>query len=143
MSPETAGSGFPQKEKLKSRKAIQALFEQGSSFVRLPFKMIYLFHKPEGDPPLVRFSVSVPKRSFPKAHDRNTIKRKIREVYRLQKFPLLQSCQSKMIGLDMMWVYVGKTELEYSILHAAATKIIEKTLALVEKNQGSGPKRKK
>ncbi|MDZ4707130.1 MAG: ribonuclease P protein component [Saprospiraceae bacterium] len=134
MNPETTGSGFPAKEKLKSRKKIQHLFEHGSSIVQLPFKMVYLFNKPEGDDlPLVQFSVSVPKRSFPRAHDRNRIKRKTREVYRLQKSSLLTLGQSKMIGLDMMWIYLGKTELDYHNLYTAATKLIQKTILAAEK----------
>lgn len=134
MQPETTGSGFPAKEKLKSRKAIQYLFEHGSSMVQPPFKLVYLFNIPEVDlVPLVKFSVSVPKKNNPKAHQRNRIKRKTREVYRLQKSPLLDNCHSKNISLDMMWIYMGKEELEYSVLFASASRIIQKLIIQAEK----------
>ena len=134
MNPETTGSGFPAKEKLKSRKKIQHVFEHGSAIVQVPFKVVYLFNKPEGnEPAFVRFSVSVPKRSFPRAHDRNRIKRKTREVYRLQKAALLQYGKAKRVGLDMMWIYLGKTELDYPSLYTAASKLIQKTMIAADK----------
>lgn len=131
MTPDTSGSGFPPQEKLKSRKAIQFLFESGSTAVQHPLKAIYLF-KAEV-PHLVRFGVSVPKRSTPKAIHRNKIKRKIREAYRLQKRELNQICFEKKTGLDMMWIYIGKSELEFQEGFDSASKLIQKIKSKVEK----------
>jgi len=134
MNPEATGSGFPAKEKLKSRKAIQFLFDHGSSMTQAPIKVIYLFKTGIGDPnALVKFSVSVPKKTTPKAYQRNRIKRLIREVYRLQKSPLLEVCQSRMISLDMMWIYMSKSEMDYPVFFSSASKIIQKTIALADK----------
>ncbi|MFQ3215160.1 MAG: ribonuclease P protein component [Marivirga sp.] len=78
---------FKKKECLSSRKIIQELFDKGSSFYLFPFKVIYLenplFLKDQTTPHQVL--ISVPKRKFKRAVDRNLLKRRIREGYRLNK----------------------------------------------------------
>ena len=74
-------------EKLKSRKQIELLFAQGKSISSFPVKVFYLpvVHTPEHP---VQVGVGVSARNFKKAVDRNTIKRRMREAYRLHKLPL-------------------------------------------------------
>ena len=76
---------FSKKERLKSRKAIEQLFKARQSFHVFPLRLIwYKMGVPLSQSP-AQFAVSVPKRAFPKAVQRNRIKRVIREVYRLNK----------------------------------------------------------
>lgn len=71
-------------EKLKSKKLITALFEKGKSVTVYPLKLVFLeTHFDDGV--LLKTGVSVSKRNFKKAVDRNRIKRLIREAYRLNK----------------------------------------------------------
>lgn len=131
MIPEAHGSGFPSREKLKSRKSIQYLFEHGSSMVQWPVRVIFRFNRTEGtEKPLVKTGVSVPKKTTAKAHRRNRIKRLMREVYRVQKSPLLETCSTKQLSLEMMWVFTGKEEPEYHLLYDTASKILQKLIKL-------------
>ncbi|MEN8856683.1 MAG: ribonuclease P protein component [Flavobacteriaceae bacterium] len=71
-------------ERLKSRKLIGKLFEEGTSIKIFPLRMVYLKSDPTSKFP-IQASFSVPKRNFKKAVDRNQVKRLLREAYRLEK----------------------------------------------------------
>ena len=75
---------FRKEEKLKSEKNIQELFSKGSSFYLFPFKVIVLLN-PNPAARVHQILISVSKRNFKRAVDRNLIKRRFREAYRLQK----------------------------------------------------------
>lgn len=92
---------FGKEEKLKSRKQIQRLFAEGETIVRYPVKLVYLKSSAEK---LHQVAVSVPKRNFKKATDRNRLKRLLRESYRLNK----QQLPVKSRGYFLMFIYLGK-----------------------------------
>jgi ribonuclease P protein component len=73
---------FPKAERLKSEKLIGELFEKGSSFYFFPFK-VFVMPAAGSDTHQVLFSVS--KKVYKKAVDRNLLKRRMRESYRLNK----------------------------------------------------------
>lgn len=75
---------FNKAEKLKSKKLITQLFENGKTVIAYPFKLVYLETVFE-DGTLLKTGVSVSKRNFKRAVDRNRIKRLMREAYRLNK----------------------------------------------------------
>jgi ribonuclease P protein component len=76
---------FGKSERLYREKYIQELFHKGSSFYLFPFK-VYLMASPEQSASLThQVLVSVSTRNFKKAVDRNLLKRRMREAYRLQK----------------------------------------------------------
>jgi ribonuclease P protein component len=78
---------FSKEERLSKEKWIKELFEKGSSFHLYPFRVICLRH-PEPAYPVNQILISVSVRNFKKAVDRNLLKRRIREAYRLQKAAL-------------------------------------------------------
>jgi ribonuclease P protein component len=81
---------FRKVEKLKKEKSIQELFEKGSSFYLFPFKVFFLVNADQ-QYPTHQLLFSVSKKNFKRAVDRNLIKRRMREAYRLQKNTLPQS----------------------------------------------------
>jgi ribonuclease P protein component len=83
--------GFPKAERLCGRKAAGTLFEKGRRISRPPLQLVYHFTE-HAEPmlPEIRVLVTVSKRNFRLAHDRNRIKRQIREAWRLTRFLLME-----------------------------------------------------
>lgn len=92
-------------EKLKSRKQIELLFAKGKSISAFPVKVFYL---PVEHTPVhpVQVGVGVSARNFKKAVDRNTIKRRMREAYRLHKLPIHEHlvAQQKSVAVFILWI---------------------------------------
>lgn len=75
---------YPKAEKLKSHKVIESLFKEGKSVAKYPLRLVYVSLNPdEFNQHLV--GVSVSKKYFKKAVDRNYYKRLLRESYRLNQ----------------------------------------------------------
>ncbi len=105
---------FGKDERLHSKKLIEKLFKEGKSFFKYPFKIVYLETEPFNTAP-VAVLVSVSKKRFKRAVERNRIKRLIREAYRKNKYILYESGKlnfqkSLLIGL----IYTGKTIIPYN-----------------------------
>lgn len=103
---------FPKDARLTSRKAIERLFENGQSFSAFPLKIIFE-PRPSGDEPS-RVLITVPARTFRKATDRNTLKRRIREGYRLNKSMLTSTS-----AFAVAYIYIAKEVLPSSTIHEA------------------------
>ncbi len=98
-------NSFPKSHRLRGRNAIKELFKEGSSFYLHPFKVIAR-SVPACNTVQTLFSVS--KRNFKKASDRNVLKRRMREAFRLNKSQL--SIKS---GLQIAYIYIGNEILEF------------------------------
>lgn len=108
-------------EKLKSRKLIATLFEEGDTIKKYPLTIRFLQTSHTSNFP-AQVAFSVPKRKFKKAVDRNRIKRLLREAYRKEK-PMLYSAISKPYVL--MITYIGNEELSYSDIEKKMKKLLE------------------
>ena len=112
------------KERLSKEIWIKQLFENGSSFYFHPFKVLYLPHPDSGSTTnQVIFSVS--KRQFKRAVDRNTIKRRLREAYRLNKSALSQP-EKWLIA----YIYTAKTILPSETFQQKVLGTIQKISSL-------------
>jgi len=117
---------FTKEERLCSKRKIDSLFHSGSSFIVYPFRVVYFASPSQENLYPVQVILSVSKRRFKHAHDRNRIKRLIREVYRLQKNELLYEEANKLsLNLDMAIQYVGKEELGFELLFAKMNKTLK------------------
>jgi ribonuclease P protein component len=112
---------FSKAEKLSSEKTIQELFNKGSSFYLYPFKVIYIPNPDQsvGQPQIV---ISVSSRNFPRAVDRNLIKRRIREAYRLQKDVIKGESKRGAFA----FVYTSKSVLPYAEIRSKLFLVLEK-----------------
>ncbi len=107
---------FSKEERLCSVKLIDKLFHNGSSFLLYPFRIIWLEEALPPEKP-VQVLISVPKKKFKRAVDRNLLKRRIREIYRLQKsehlYPFLTEHSVTMVlGIN----YIGNEIGEYAFM---------------------------
>jgi ribonuclease P protein component len=94
---------FSKKEKLKSKKRIAQLFEEGKALTVYPLKLIY--SEVNEQPSKIQAGVSVPKKNFKSAVTRNRIKRLLRESYRLNKAIVFNNTQGE---FAFLFLYLGK-----------------------------------
>ena len=97
-------------EILKSKKTIKELFDNGSSFFLYPFK-VYFIPSQRQNANQVLFSVS--KKYFKKAVDRNLIRRRMKEVYRLNKGFLNYGAENP-FSLSIALIYISRFKLPFS-----------------------------
>ncbi|MBU3676170.1 MAG: ribonuclease P protein component [Chitinophagaceae bacterium] len=132
-------------ERIKSKKAIETLFQSGEAFFSFPYRIVYKAtmtaeaNHPMLPPSALQMAVSVPKRFFKRAHDRNRIKRLTREAYRLQKPTLAEISRQQGKTLQLMLVYQGKTLPDFTTCFKAVEKIIQ---VLLKKEFGFPPEDK-
>ena len=114
-------STYKKIEKLKSKKLIGQLFDEGKSVSAYPLRLVYL--KTEfTDGAQIKTGVSVPKRQFKKAVDRIRIKRLLREAYRLNKaqyFNNTSNCYAFMI------LYIGKESTAFEVVNSKMKRLFE------------------
>tara|TARA_R110002050_G_scaffold54303_4_gene122934 strand:+ start:20045 stop:20428 length:384 start_codon:yes stop_codon:yes gene_type:complete len=95
---------FNNKEKLKSKKCIDLLFTKGQSVSAYPLRLVYM-PTTFGEDIMAKTGVSVSKRNFKTAVDRNRIKRLLRESYRLNKAAYFNNLTTQHA---FMILYIGK-----------------------------------
>lgn len=115
-------------ERLKSRKAIDHLFDKGQRFNVGGLRVYFLPVANTG----IRAGVSVSSRNFSKAVNRNRVKRLLRETYRVQKY-LLAAYLSADKGLDLFFVYTEKQLPEFLPLKEQMEKALLKISTLLGK----------
>lgn len=124
-------------ERLKSKKLIDQLFNEGKGFSIFPFKVLYHFSAIEKDAneSNLKFGVAVSTRHFKKAVDRNKIKRLAREAYRTQKNELRDLVKNDSKQLNIFFIYTAKEIPVFEMLNEKVVLVINKLLAIVhEKN---------
>jgi ribonuclease P protein component len=106
---------FSKAERLCSKKWIEELYKNGTSFKIYPLKITFLPHLYHTEFP-VMIMVSSPKHFFKHANDRNLTKRRMRESYRKNKHSLSAKC--------------SLVELKYFISFQYAVKKIEPSVII-------------
>jgi len=116
---------YPKAEKLKSRTTIGLLFTDGKSVSKYPLRLVYMPSEEADGEGLIKMGVSVSKKYFKKAHDRNYFKRVLRETYRLNKHILIDKLDKP---YSLMFFYQAKDRLSYEEINTKTIQLFEKFL---------------
>lgn len=114
-------------ERLSGKKAVSLLFEEGRSFYVPPLRIIYRFEDRGASP--ASMLVSVPKRIFKRAVDRNLLKRRIREVYRQNKTELYGKLEAENKIMHLGIQYNKKEILSYTEIETAFKNALGQLMA--------------
>ncbi|WP_144915348.1 ribonuclease P protein component [Mucilaginibacter frigoritolerans] len=115
---------FKKEERLCNKKLIDELFHNGSSFLCYPFKVSWMLVGDAQQFP-VQIVLAVSKKRFKSAVDRNLIKRRMREAYRLHKQQYLYdqlNIADKKIVLSLG--YIGKEITPSDFTHKKMLKLL-------------------
>ena len=112
---------FGKNEKLKSRKAFDELFSGGKTFVSHPVRFVYRI-KPKEDYD-IRVGVSVGKKKFKHAVDRNLLKRRCKEAYRLNKLIVEPSPN---YSVDLIMIYTSSKHQPFEKIEVAIKILLPK-----------------
>ncbi|HOG19009.1 MAG TPA: ribonuclease P protein component, partial [Salinivirgaceae bacterium] len=100
-------------ERLKSRKAIECLLSDAQTFSLFPVKVLFKVFSGDDTEPL-KVCVSVSKRKFKRAVDRNRLKRQMLESWRVNKLELRQKLGEKNLRMDVMLIYISKEKEKFA-----------------------------
>ena len=115
---------FNKREKLKSRKRIEQVFQEGKSLTVFPFKVWWL-SRPAGEV-AVQAGFGAGSRHFKRAVDRNRIKRLSREAYRQQKQDLIRRLEDMGLSMSVFFIYTGKDLPDYATVTQKIGVVLQK-----------------
>ena len=120
---------FHKTERLKSKIIFDELIASGSTVKKHPFILVWKKLNEDQEYP-IRIAFSVSKKRFPLAVDRNEMKRKIREVYRLKKSDIYANLNN---NYAVLLIYTPKEKIKRDLLNNKLTLVFERLIDDVKK----------
>ncbi|PHN05578.1 ribonuclease P protein component [Flavilitoribacter nigricans DSM 23189 = NBRC 102662] len=115
---------------------IQAMFSrQGESFGQYPLRLVWMPMEERRSEFPVQFGLSVPKRHFKKAVQRNVLRRKIREAYRLNKYRIYRDLPDEEQQYGFMVLYTGREMHDYETIEKAMQQMIRRFIKKVKQGR--------
>lgn len=115
---------FPKNERLCSHILIRDLLQKGNSFYLYPFRCVWMeTHELSGT---LQIAFSVPKRKLKFAHQRNTVKRRLRNSYRQNKTEIFELLKAQNRSLVCLLVYSEFQILPYALLDEKINLVIHR-----------------
>ena len=118
---------FPKKQKLCGEKVIERLFANGKSISEKPFRAIWNFEK-NNDQVFVKSLIVVSKKRLKLAVERNVVKRRIKEAYRLQKKKLECFLEGTNQQLNLAIIYQEEEILDYKTLEEKINLLLSRLI---------------
>lgn len=104
---------------------IATLFSQGKSINAFPIRAVYMKQTAEKSS-TINTGVVVSKKNIRLAVNRNLIKRRMREAYRLNNQELKAALEQSNTGLRLMLIYVGKEPLPYATIETKIKAVLKR-----------------
>lgn len=122
-----ASATFSKKEHIVSQKLIEQLFSKGSSFSVsvFPLRIVVMETARIANDVPVQVLVSVSKRHFKHAVDRNRVKRQVREAYRHHKQILTEKAHQEQT-LAIAFIWLADKLYESATVEKSVRKLLEK-----------------
>lgn len=117
---------LPKTERISSRLTIEQLVNSRKAVYKYPIKCYYAVNQLSDALAVSRMAVSVPKRLFKHAVDRNRIKRLVREAYRLNKGRCLQPLADSGCQADMLFLFAGKELPQFAQIESVIKELLDK-----------------
>lgn len=119
--------GLKKDERIHLREELQYLFKTAEVIHLYPFRVLHCtYSSKEENFNVLKMGVSAPKKRFKKAVDRNLLKRRIREAYRLNRNELKLSLNNNKGTLLLLFIYIGKEAESYAIIEEKIILILQK-----------------
>ena len=125
-------NSFKKQERLTGKKNFEKLLVKGQRFQVFPFTVYW--HCVTNQERPVKIAISVPKRKFKKATERNLIKRRTRESYRTNKHELNTFLESKNLQLHVLVVYSSTEIPEFNKLNQIVIEILNNLIQVLSKD---------
>ena len=118
---------FPKKQKLCDESAIKKMFSSGRSFVVNPIRLVW---KEEGNPDneAIKSIIVVPKKKLKLAVNRNSVKRRMKEAFRLHKSELELSLRNKNKQLNIALIYQKEEIITYKAIEEKIKLILDRLI---------------
>ena len=125
--------GLDKRYKLCSKTVIASLFESGKQCKKYPFLIKYQWlNRPKEVP--FQLVISVPKRTFKRAVDRNRIKRLIREAVRKKKHLLESALTDKQETLAFFMIYTDSKEMDVDFMTNKIETLFQRLVTEIQSN---------
>jgi ribonuclease P protein component len=114
---------FHKQERLAGKKAIDLLFAKGKGLNKGPVKLIIKASLSTQIYP-ARAMFVVPKKKFKRAHDRNLLKRRMREAYRINKNTFYDMLNNNGLKVSCALLYTGGKTDTYAVIEKAVVELL-------------------
>ncbi|MEZ4798922.1 MAG: ribonuclease P protein component [Flavobacteriales bacterium] len=121
------GETLPKQERLNRKKLIEEVYDNGAS-VKSPAMVAVFMPMELSEPVPVQVMFAVSKRNYKRAHDRNRVKRILRESYRKQKSILYNSLIEQQKQLALIIIFTGRQLPNYQYVHGKMNDLLKKTI---------------
>jgi ribonuclease P protein component len=137
MQPPINRYKMPKANMLAGKKQFETLFQSGEAFFVYPYRIVFQINKDPNQKPHFEIGISVPKRKFKLAVNRNRLKRLTKEAVRLNQAALHALLQYNNINVQILFIYTNTTILNFETLQKSVVKIIKQFETIFSKYHSS------